>query len=179
MATLDTIIAKLQNDTAVIEKTASAEAAARDVVTQADPTEQMLSTVRALSAKTAAAAQAAPSTAAVPALDKIAAEVAAAEELALKKTAAIIGQASCDAFMARLAQYDEAIGTKTASAGAGFSQTDLEAAYRQGQADLEKQAAAEYERGQNAALEELHKVASELHYAGQLSAKNVLIALSK
>lgn len=178
MATLDTIIAKLQNDTAVIEKTAAAEAAARDVVTQADPTEQMLSTVRALSAKTAAA-QAAPSTAAVPALDKIAAEVAAAEELALKKTAAIIGQASCDAFMARLAQYDEAIGTKTASAGAGFSQTDLEAAYRQGQADLEKQAAAEYERGHNAALEELHKVASELHYAGQLSAKNVLIALSK
>lgn len=175
MATLDNIIARLQADTAAIEKTASAEPP-REVATPADPSEQMLATVRALSAKTAAA-QTAPSNAAVPALDKIAAEVAAAEELALKKTAAIIGQASCDAFMARLAQYDEAIGTKTASAG--FSQTDLEAAYLQGQADLEKQAAAEYEQGQNAALEELHKVASELHIAGQQSARNVLLALSK
>lgn len=174
MATLDNIIARLQADTAAIEKTASAEPP-REVATPADPSEQMLATVRALSAKTASAEPV--STAAVPALDKIAADVAAAEELALKKTAAIIGQASCDAFMARLAQYDEAIGTKTASAG--FSQTDLEAAYLQGQADLEKQAAAEYEQGQNAALEELHKVASELHIAGQQSARNVLLALSK
>lgn len=174
MATLDNIIARLQADTAAIEKTASAEPS-REVATPADPSEQMLATVRALSAKTASAEPV--SNAAVPALDKIAADVAAAEELALKKTAAIIGQASCDAFMARLAQYDEAIGTKTASAG--FSQTDLEAAYLQGQADLEKQAAAEYEQGQNAALEELHKVASELHIAGQQSARNVLLALSK
>lgn len=176
MATLDNIIARLSADTAAIEKTASAESAPRDVATSVDPTEQMLSTVRALSAKTASAA--APSTAAVPALDKIAADVAAAEEAALQKMAAVAGAAICDNFMSRLAQYDTMIGTKTAGA-AGYSQADLEAAYQKGQNDLEKQAAAEYERGQNAALEELHKVASELHVAGQQSARNVLIALSK
>jgi hypothetical protein len=176
MATLDNIIARLQADTAAIEKTASAEPP-REVATPADPSEQMLATVRALSAKTASAEPV--SNAAVPALDKIAADVAAAEEASMKKLASVGGQSFCDAFMARLAQYDTLVGTKTASAPAGFSQADLEAAYLQGQADLEKQAAAEYEQGQNAALEELHKVASELHIAGQQSARNVLLALSK
>jgi len=42
---------------------------------------------------------------------------------------------------------------------------------------MQKQAAAEFEQGQQDAFNEYHKIATELHLQGQQSARNVLLAL--
>lgn len=171
MSTLDRILARMSDSPAIVEKTASdASAAPRDVATS-DPSERMLATVRELSKSASAPA---PSAAPVPALDKMAADMAAAEAEAMRKQAELSGAAMCDGFMARLAAYDRAVGTKTASADDSFR-----AGYAQGREDLEKEASEAFNQGQEAALQEIHKIASEIHYAGQQSARNVLEALAR
>ena len=65
-------------------------------------------------------------------------------------------------------------GAKTAA----YTEDQLKLAYAQGMADFEKQAAADYAQGQEDALQEIHKIASDVHFAGQQSAANVLAALA-
>ena len=167
--TLARLLARINEDDSPVQEKTAADVAPPSVPAS-DPTERMLETVRSFAATKVAGAPA--ESAAVTTLSTIAQKTAEAEDLALLKIAELSGAAMCDGFMARLAAYDQAVGTKTASADA------LEAAYRQGQEDLEKQAAAEYERGQQEVLAEVHKTASQLHYAGQESARNVLLALA-
>jgi hypothetical protein len=163
---LDNILQTLSNDSPAV-KTASAPSSL-----EAD----MLASVQALT-KTAGAAPTAPTGNAVDALHKIAAETAAAEGVMLQKTAELAGAAMCDGFMSRLAGYDNAISQKTAGVQGGYSEEHLKLAYAQGIEDMEKQAAAEFEQGQADAFNEFHKIAAEVHLAGQQSARNVLLAL--
>jgi hypothetical protein len=170
MSTLDAILARIEDsETAVSEKTAGASVAP---ATAADPSERLLETVRNLS-KTASDTST-PSSAAIPALDKLAAETAAAESASLQKEARLAGKAFADAFMERVGEYNAAIPeSKTAS------EDSLKAAYQKGVEDSEKRAAAAFDKGQEVAVAEIHKCAAEIHYAGQLSARNVLNALAK
>lgn len=182
---LDSILQTLgDNGGAVSTKTASESRTAPSTVEA-----EMLSTVQAFAQKQASASaetvEAAPaSDSAVQALRKIASDTAAAEDLATIKTAQLAGAAMCDGFMARLAGYDASIAQKTASAvpatapAGGYTEEHLKLAYAQGLEDFEKNAAAEYEQGQTDALNEIHKTAAKVHYAGQASARNVLLALS-
>lgn len=169
---LDNILAALEATSAPAVKTAEASSSAATL--EAD----MLASVQALTAKTAEAANpAAAPTDAVTALHKIASETAAAEGVMLQKTAELAGAAMCDGFMARLAGYDTAISQKTAGVQGGYTEEHLKLAYAKGVEDMEKQAAAEFEQGQQDAFNEYHKIATELHLAGQQSARNVLLAL--
>lgn len=168
---LDNILLTLKDTQAPVVKTA----AASEPSLEAD----MLASVQALTAKTAGitpAATAAP-TDAVAALHKIASDTAAAENVMLQKTAELAGAAMCDGFMARLTGYDTAIAAKTASVQGGYTEEHLKLAYEKGVEDMQKQAAAEFEQGQADAFNEFHKIAAEVHLAGQQSARNVLLAL--
>lgn len=170
---LDNILATLEATSAPAVKTAGASSSAATL--EAD----MLASVQALTAKTAEAASpaAAAPTDAVTALHKIASETAAAEGVMLQKTAELAGAAMCDGFMARLAGYDTAISQKTAGVQGGYTEEHLKLAYAKGVEDMQKQAAAEFEQGQADAFNEFHKIATEVHLAGQQSARNVLLAL--
>ncbi len=172
MSTLNRLLAQFNADDAVVEKTAS------DVSSPApaavDASARMLETVRELS-KTAAAAPVSASAGAIPALDKIAADLAASDDAALQSKMASAGVIFADTVMARFAQYEAEVGTKVAAA----APEAIKQAYAKGREDLEKEAADAYAKGQEAALVEIHKVASDLHLAGQQSAVNVLEALAK
>lgn len=169
---LDRILSNIENDAPAV----STKVASTEISSDA----KLLATVQALSAKTASATGAVVDASAVGTLNKLAADAAAAEQAATERTASVLGAAMCDGFMTRLASWDQAVGSKVASAAPG--QADLEkvaaAAYAQGQADLEKQAADQYAEGYNAQLGQIHKIASDLHIAGQEVARRVLHTLS-
>ena len=176
MSTLDSILAQL-TDQSVTTKTASVSTPA------ATPTAEdaALSAVRNATKTASAPAPVAQPTDTVAALQKIAADTAAREQELMVKQAHDQGAAFCDGFMARLAGYDQAFG-KTAAVQQGASQEDLQkiaqAAYAQGAADFEKQAAESYQAGYDATLREVHKVASDLHLAGQADARAIVQALA-
>jgi hypothetical protein len=173
--TLERIIANLEKDAAAAapaaEKTASAPAETKEASAASTPEDVLLATVREISEKTAAD---------LGELSKIAADVAQAESTSMVEQAKLAGAALCDGFMERLAAYEGEI-AKTAAAAqpAAPSEELLKAAYAQGRADLEKEAQAAFDQGHEAALQQIHKIATEIHVAGQQSARNVLEALRK
>ena len=176
MSTLDEILAKMNDDAAPAVKTA-AEASPAHTPNAEDAA---LTAVRNATKVAAAPAQTPASTDAVAALHKLAEQTAAREQELMAKQAAEQGAAFCDGFMARLAAYESAFGqSKTASA----SPVDLEKiaaeAYAKGAADQEKLAAAAYEQGYNETLQQVHKLASDLHLAGQADARTVVQALKQ
>lgn len=160
-------------DTGVAVKTASAPA---DAPT---PAERMLSTVRTISSavKTAAVAPAVKSTP-VASLELMAKEAQEAEQVQLLKQAQFMGAAVADGFMERFAQYDAALseqGVKTASApNAAVLQKVAETAYGQAVQDMEKKAAAEFDQGYNDQVQEIHKIAADVHYIGQQTASHLI-----
>lgn len=173
MSTLDSILAQL-NDEAVTMKTASDN-------TQAPGSNEdaALQAVRAATKIASAPVQASqtPAGDAVAALHKIAAETAAMEDAMMAKQAQDYGALVCDGFMQRLAQYDNAFGTGEKTASVDMEKVAAEA-YARGAADFEKQAAAQYEAGYNETMAQVHKIASDLHIAGQSNARQVVAALS-
>lgn len=165
---LDRVLAAMNDTTATTDKTAGDATPAPAV----DPAARMAEHVRELN-KTASAGLPGVSGGAIPALDKIASELATSDDALLQSKMATAGTVFMDAAMARLGQYGAAVGTKTAS------DHSLEAAYAKGREDLEKEASDAYAKGQEVALQEIHKTAAEFHYAGQVSARNVIAALSQ
>ena len=143
---------------------------------------RMLSTVRSISStvKTAAAAVA-PQTPAAS-LERMAKEAQAAEQEQLLKQAQFMGAAVADGFMERFAQYDTALNTqgiKVAQTTAtppdeALLQKVANAAYSEAVQDMEKKAAAEYDQGYNDQLQEIHKIASDVHYIGQQTANHLI-----
>lgn len=173
MSTLDSILAQL-NDEAVTMKTASDNSPAP--VTNGDAA---LEAVRAATKIASATAQAPQTNSgdAVAALHKIAAETAAMEDAMMAKQAQDYGALVCDGFMQRLAQYDGAFGAGEKTASVDMEKVAAEA-YARGAADFEKQAAAQYEAGYNETMAQVHKIASDLHIAGQASAREVVASLA-
>lgn len=156
-------------DTAVTEKTAS-----EGVEKSTEAT--LLDTVRAVSDRTTKTASEASAPAA--ALEDMAKEAHVAEVERQEKLAQHYGAAVADGFMARFAQYDSALegsGVKTAAPSVDVDAVK-QAAYTQAVTDLNKQAEDEYQRGYADQLNAIHKVASDIHLAGQASAQNVLDA---
>jgi len=168
------ILSRLEeSDEAVQEKTAAVAEPSADV--------RLLDTVRRVSA--ASSTKTASESKPAADLDRMAKQAQALEEQALVKEAHFLGAAVADGFMERFAQYDVALtnaGVKTASA----SDPELVKAaavegYRVAVADMEKQAADEYQRGYEDTLKSVHKLASEIHYGGQAMARNVLVQAQK
>lgn len=174
------ILSRMQDaETGITEKTAAAEPEAPNAAAR------MLSTVRNISSavKTASVAPSTPATP-VASLERMAKEAQAAEQDQLLKQAQFMGAAVADGFMERFAQYDTALasqGVKTAASlpannaeSEAVLQKVAEAAYGQAVQDMEKQAAAEYEQGYNDQLQEIHKIASDVHYIGQQTANHLV-----
>lgn len=172
---LERILSRLeQNDEAISTKTASVESV------EPSAEEKMLSTVRSLTEATTKTANTANEPSApVASLEKLASDAQAAESQILTQKAASLGAALADGFMERFAQYDTALGdvaVKTASTVDTAALT--KEAYAAARADLEKQAAADYQQGYNDQLVEIQKVAAHCHLSGRASAANVLSILS-
>lgn len=173
-------------DGGVTEKTAS------DAAPHAAPdaAQRMLSTVRsvsnALKTNTKTAAQSSATAPLAPELRRMAKEAKDAEADVMEKQAHAMGSAVCDGFMERFAQYDAALGTlgvKTAQfvpniQGQTVDDGELEKAaqygYNKAITDMEKTAAAEYERGYDETLEAVYKTASDIHYVGQQAAQELI-----
>jgi len=161
-------------DTGVSVKTAAI--ASKDAP---NPAERMLATVRDISSniKTAAVAPRVNTTP-VASLELMAKEAQEAEQVQLLKQAQFMGAAVADGFMERFAQYDAALseqGVKTANAPTNASlQKVAEAAYGQAVQDMEKKAAAEFDQGYNDQVQEIHKIASDVHYIGQQTASHLI-----
>jgi hypothetical protein len=141
---------------------------------------RMLETVRRVS--TATATKTASAAAPAADLQRMAKHAQALEEQAMVKEAHFMGAAIADGFMERFAQYDVALnnaGVKTASADPTLVKAAAEQGYRMAVADMEKTAAAEYNRGYEDTLRGVHKLASEIHYGGQSMARDVLVGLGQ
>ena len=138
----------------------------------------MLETVRSVAnnvAKTASANTPAAS------LENMAKQAHDAEQEILTKQASAMGAALADGFMERYAQYDAAlssVGVKTA-ADNGQLEKAAQFGYTKAVADMEKTAAEDYERGYTEQLQAVHKIASEVHYAGQAVANSLIGQLKK
>jgi len=163
-------------DAGVQTKTASA----------AEPSTEarMLEAVRrvAESSSKVAAAPAAAGNSPSADLQRMAKEAQASEQEALTKQAHFMGAALADGFMERFAQYDVALsnaGVKTAAVNQDTIKEAAAIGYQAAVADMEKTAAAEYERGYNDQLAHIHKVASDIHYGGQAMAASVVEQLAK
>lgn len=140
---------------------------------------ELLATVRAVSNAVTKTASVSPGRPAAS-LEKMAKQAFDSENELMSKQAHHMGAALADGFMERFAQYDTALsaqGVKTASADPMLLQKTAEAAYVQAVQDMEKHAAEEYQRGYNDQLEAIHKTASEIHYAGQVVANNIVETL--
>jgi hypothetical protein len=140
---------------------------------------RMLETVRRVS--TATATKTASAAAPAADLQRMAKHAQALEEQAMAKEAHFMGSAIADGFMERFAQYDVALsnaGVKTASADPSMVKAAAEQGYRMAVADMEKTAAAEYNRGYEDTMQGVHKLASEIHYGGQAMAHAVIKSLS-
>jgi hypothetical protein len=155
-------------DTGVTEKTAAAAPAP-------DAAARMLATVRSVSSSVKKEASA-PAPSPRAALEKMAAEAQEAEEAQLLKQSHFMGAALADGFMERFAQYDAALsGVKTASApDAATLEKVAQEAYLRGAQDMEKRAAAEFEQGYNEQMQQVHKIASDIHYIGQQTAQHLI-----
>lgn len=169
LSAFDRILARLEeSDPVVTEKTAAVtdDAAAR-----------MLAKVREVS-ETATKVASTPEASPVADLATLAKSAADMEQTALLKEASFLGAAIADGFMTRFAAYDTALtaqGVKTASTPSPEVQQRIaQEAYAQGQADLEKQANAEYEAGYQQQMLEVHKLAAEVHLVGQATAREIL-----
>lgn len=171
------ILNRMQDaESGITEKTAAAEPEAPNAAAR------MLSTVRSISSTVKTAAASAPTLTPVASLERMAKEAQAAEQDQLLKQAQFMGAAVADGFMERFAQYDTALsdqGVKVASSAAAapneaILQKVAEAAYSQAVQDMEKQAAEEYEQGYNDQLQEIHKIASDVHYIGQQTANHLV-----
>lgn len=123
-------------------------------------------------------------------LERMAKQAQEAESVQLVKQAHFLGASVCDGFMERFAQYDSALaqqGFKTASAdpvqGGAYDNATLQKvaqdAYQQAVQDMEKTAAADYERGYNETLQTIHKIASDVHYVGQQVARDLVAEARK
>lgn len=176
-ATFDRILARLnQAEEATTVKTAAETPAA------ASTEARLVSTLTAVSAdlsKQAAAVAPAPKQDVLSDLSKIAQSTAAAEQDLLMKEASLLGAAIADGFMVRFTAYNEAL-SKTASAQttvvASGAEEQIKQAYAKGAADMEKKAQAEYQQGFNDQLAQIHKTASQIHFAGQSMARDLVIA---
>jgi hypothetical protein len=159
-------------DTGVSEKTASAN-------TTPNAATRLVETVRSVAASTnkTASAKAAPVTPAAS-LEQMAKQAQAAEQEQLVKEAHLMGAAMADGFMERFAQYDVALsGVKTASPAVlpeAQIQKIAEAAYSRAVQDMEKHAEAEFERGYQDQLQEIHKIAADMHFIGQTAASTLI-----
>jgi len=162
-----------ESDPGVTEKTAAVQP---EQTVQA----RMLDQVRAVSdASTKTASANAP---AAPASDlaTMAKTAQAAEQAQLEKQAHHMGAAVADGFMERFAAYDSALtsqGVKTATVASiqpGQVKQAAQAGYQQAVTDMEKRANAQYEQGYKDQLAAIHKTASEVHYAGQAVAHNLV-----
>ncbi len=161
--TLEEIMAKLEAN-AYTNPPATTKIAAAAPTAPA-PEDTLLAAVREISEKTASD---------LDELSKIASDVAEAESAAMLEQAKLAGVALCDGFMERMASYEDAV-SKTA--GVNDVEKIAAAAYAKGREDLEKEAEDAYAQGHEEALQEIHKVATEIHLAGQQAARNVLAAL--
>lgn len=171
--TLDRILNSLEaSDTTNSVKVAAAPAAV-------SLEETLLDKVRGLT-KTAESTTSAPVSSPVQDLQTMAKEAQAAEFDLLTKQSHFLGAALADGFMERFAQYDSALaqsGVKTAAALEPDTVKQIaKEAYAQARSDFEKQASEEYQRGYNDQMQQVHKIASELHYNGQTLAAEIVHA---
>lgn len=94
-------------------------------------------------------------------LEKIAAELAAKEAEADERSARLMARAFADEVVSSISAWQK---TASANLPAVASEEQLkqaaEAGYRQAVADMQKQAADDYDRGYNETVETIHKVAS-------------------
>lgn len=159
------------SDSAITEKTASVE-------TEQTAEANMLAQVRAVSEATTKTASANAPAAPASSLQTMAKTAQEAEQVQLSKQAHFMGAALADGFMERFAVYDTALsaqGVKVASTtDTGQVKEAAAAGYRQAVVDLEKRASAQYEQGYNDQMKTIHKTASEIHYAGQATAHNLI-----
>lgn len=164
-----------ESDSAVVEKTAAAVASTPAVETR------MLDTVRRVSESVTKTASVTPGTPAAD-LSRMAKEAASTEDAMLMKEAGLYGAALADGFMERFAQYDVALtqsGVKTASAPSdAIVKQAAEAGYQRAVVDMEKRAEAEFNRGYQETMQQVHKTAADTHYAGQAMANAVFERLS-
>jgi len=158
-------------DSAVTEKTASVEA-------EQTAEAHMLEQVRAVSEATAKTASANAPNAPASDLATMAKTAQEAEQTQLVKQAHFMGAVLADGFMERFAAYDTALtaqGVKTASTpDQGTVKEAAQAGYQQAVVDMEKRANDQYEKGYQDQLRAIHKTASEIHYAGQMVANNLV-----
>lgn len=176
MAAEENAFARIMNrlsaaDTSISEKTAA-------VTTQEpDAAAKMLSTVRSISSAVKTAAAPAKPTTPTADLARMAKEAKDAEQSQMEKEAQLLGASVCDGFMARYAQYDAALssqGVKTASVTEAELNKVAQAAYSQAIQDMEKKAEQEFNSGYNDQMQELHKVAADIHYIGQQTAQHLV-----
>lgn len=167
-SSLDRILKQLEDADSTTTKVAAAAPATESTH------DALLRTVKSLSEKTASTAEKSP----VKDLQTMAKEAQEAEFDLLTKQSHFLGAALADGFMERFAQYDAALsqsGVKTAAALEPETVKAIAAeAYKQARVDFEKQASAEYEQGYQDQIQAIHKIASDLHYSGQMLASHVV-----
>jgi len=170
------ILNRLQTE----EEPVAQEKTAAVLPTSPAPSDALMQSIDALSqeSKTASVADT-PATQ----LEHMAKQAHEAEAELLQKQAQHMGAAIADGFMERFAQYDTALssaGIKTASTP---DTADLEKAaeygYNKAVIDMEKTAEAEYDRGYVEQMQEVHKLAADTHYTGQVVARQIISSISK
>jgi hypothetical protein len=168
-STIERILSRLEesDNDGVAEKTAS------ETEPTVDTSTALLNTVRQISSEVKTASAPAEDSPAKN-LETMAKEAHEAENGRIVKEAQFMGAAIADGFMQRFAAYDDALSnTKVAS-----DSPDLEkvaaAAYQKAVQDMEKHAADEYEKGYRDQLVAVHKIASDIHYAGQAVAHQIV-----
>ena len=172
-SSFDRILDRLEDTDPSTEKTAS------ETAPETTPEAQLIAQVEAITSEKTASET--PTASPVTDLQAMAKQAHDAEQDHLVKEAHLLGSAIADGFMERYAQYDNALneaGVKTADAPAALSEQAIANAaaqgYKQAAVDMEKQAAASYEQGYNDQMQAVHKIASEVHYAGQTVANKIV-----
>jgi hypothetical protein len=162
------ILSRLDESDGVTEKTAAAAPPSTE--------EALIKKVAELSTvKTASVSKPTPA----ESLETMAKEAAAQEDELLVKQAQHMGAVLADGFMERFAQYDTALrqqGVKTAAPvvdNAALTKA-AEFGYAKAQEDMEKEAAEQYNKGYSDTMYSVHKIASEIHLAGQQVASQLI-----
>jgi len=163
------ILSRLDESDGVTEKTAAAALPSTE--------EALIKKVAELSTvKTASVSKPTPA----ESLESMAKEAAAQEDEILIKQAQHMGAVLADGFMERFAQYDTALrqqGVKVAAAPVVDDAALTKAAefgYAKAQEDMEKQASEQYNQGYSDTMYSIHKLASEIHLAGQNVANQLI-----
>lgn len=142
-----------------------------------DSSTRMVATVRTIS-NSIKTATAVPKNTPAQDLAKMAKEAQDAEQGQLLKQAHFMGAAIADGFMERFAQYDTALTTQGVKTAASPSEDLLkkatEVGYTQAVKDLEKTAEVEFNRGYQDQLQEVQKIAADIHYIGQQTANTIV-----